>query len=252
MKQYFITVVLFILFFSPIPVFAKTTEWNLLDSGFQYTTITADQTIIHAFKVNPHNYQFRIIRANDEVFGTTAASIAKQHQALLVINGGFFNTDHKSIGLIVNQGKQLTPIHRTSWWSIFQVQKNIPTIIPPDEFKLNANIDMALQVGPRILIHGHIPTLKNRNKSRSVIGITKDGQILLILTRQKGISLTELAKRIKVPLSKGGLNCENAMALDGGHSSQLYAHINGFIFNEQNISNITNGIAIFKRPHLKK
>ncbi len=58
----------------------------------------------------------------------------------------------------------------------------------------------------------------NQRNARSAIGITRDGEIILVMAAQKpeGISLPELAKVMKQ------LGAEQALNLDGGSSSALF------------------------------
>ena len=116
---------------------------------------------------HPKKYKLRVAVASDEVKGATAEEFAKRDKALLVINGGFFTPEHRSIGLIVGDGKQLSPLHRTSWWSVFQIRGDKPTIVQPSNYRGRAGVGMALQCGPRLTIDGRIPKLKESVSKRS-------------------------------------------------------------------------------------
>ncbi|MFH1875047.1 MAG: phosphodiester glycosidase family protein [Pseudomonadota bacterium] len=232
---------------SPKPVY----HWNKLDKGVLYTKFSFEpeedrRTIIHAFQLDPNEVKFQIVLANsDQPQGETAKNMAKQEKANLVINGGFFTPEHKSIGLLVNDGKVLNPLHKTSWWSIFVLKNNQPSIVTPKEYQFSQQIQLAIQAGPRLVIDGFIPKLKEGLAARTAIGITGSGKVVLLVTDGTPISLTELAKRMKMSRYKGGLECANAMALDGGGSSQLYANIDKFEISLPGVTTVTNGIAVF-------
>jgi len=53
----------------------------------------------------------------------------------------------------------------------------------------------------------------------------------------------ELARLLKA----SPLNCTDAINLDGGSSSQLYAHINSFHLNVHGFSNVSDAIVVKKR-----
>lgn len=226
--------------------------WTELRDGLAYTEYSfsisdEEKASIHAFRVDPRKYNLRVLRAKDEKMGTTAEDLARANKALIVINGGFFTPERSSIGLIANDGKLQNPLHRTSWWSVFTIADGKPAIIKPDEFKIADNVETALQVGPRLVIAGKIPRLKENVAIRSAVGTTPDGMVTIAITSGHGISMNELARRMRDSLFEGGLGCTEAMALDGGSSSQIYAKIGKFEYSQPGLARITNGLAVFKR-----
>lgn len=226
--------------------------WAELKDGLAYTEYSfsigdKERASVHAFRIDPKKYLLRALRANDEKMGATAEDLAKANKALIVINGGFFTPEHTSIGLIANDGKLENPLHKTSWWSVFAITDGKPAIMKPDEFKLADNVEMALQVGPRLVIAGKIPKIKENVAIRSAVGITPDGLVTIAITSGYGISMNELARRMRDSLFEGGLGCTDAMALDGGGSSQIYAKIGKFEYFQPGLARVTNGLAVFKR-----
>jgi len=235
-------------FASPKPAYV----WNELRDGFYYTTYSfsvgeKERASIHVFRIDPKKFKMEVLRAPDEKTGSTAKELANGSKSLLVVNGGFFTPEHRSIGLIVNKGKQISPLHRTSWWSVFAIRNGVPAILRPNQFKLSKNVEVALQVGPRLVVNGKIPKLKESVATRSAIGITGDGMVTIAITSGQGISMNELARRMARSSFQGGLGCPNAMALDGGSSSQIYAKIGKFVYSQPGLAKITNGLAVFPK-----
>lgn len=256
MKLRFIIITLFI---ALIPVQCTGTPkgaytWNrLAAAGIEYATYSfaiseSERATVHAFRIDPAKYDLRVAIASDEVKGTSARALAKRDKALLVINGGFFTPEHKSIGLIVNKGKQLRALHNTSWWSVFQIRKGKPSIVRPGDYKPGKDVDMAIQCGPRLTVDGRIPKLKEGVSKRSAIGIARDGKVIIAITEGYGISMHELAERMGGSPWKGGLGCPNSMALDGGRSSQLFAKVGDFALSIDGMARITNGVAVMQKP----
>ncbi len=235
------------IFASPKPAYS----WNKLAQGVLYAKYTFvpeqdKRTIVHAFQLDPTKVKLRIVTANSSSSqGETVKAMAKQAKANLVINGGFFTPEHKSIGLMINKGKVLNSLHKTSWWSIFVLKNNKATIIRPKDYKFSKKIQMAIQAGPRLVVNGHIPKHKKGKATRTAIGIDKFGKIILVVTDGSSITLNKLANKMKESRYNGGLECKYAMALDGGGSSQLYADIGDFELFLPGVSTIPNGLAVF-------
>jgi uncharacterized protein YigE (DUF2233 family) len=224
--------------------------WTKLGEGFYYATYSfaiaeTERATMHAFEIDLARFRVGIITAADEATGASAAELATQSKALLVINGGFFTPEHRSIGLLVRDGKQLNPAHNTSWWSIFAIRNGKPAIAMPREFTMGPDVSMAIQAGPRLVIDGAIPKLKESVAARSAIGITRDGKVVIAITSGVGISMKELAKRMSASRYEGGLECPNAMALDGGSSSQLYVKVGAFERSLEGLARVTNGVGVF-------
>lgn len=222
--------------------------WNQLAEGLHYAkhsfSAGVGQTTIHAFQVDPKGYRIAVATAEVEALGATAAELARKEGAAIVINGGFFTPEHRSIGLIVKGGRELNPIHRTSWWSIFAMSGDRAMIMTPKEFKSAKDVAAALQAGPRLVVDGAVPRLKEGEAARSAVGITGDGKVVLAVTQGASVSMSELARRMGATRFDGGLECPNAMALDGGGSSQLYAKVKRFELSIPGIARVTNGLAV--------
>jgi uncharacterized protein YigE (DUF2233 family) len=226
--------------------------WSVLTDGFLYATFSvgaSDEAVvkIHAFQIDPAKFRLDVVTADDEKSGANAEGLAKANKAMLVINGGFFTPDHRSIGLIVKGGKETSPIHHTSWWSIFTLEGDAPRILKPNQFIRREGTSMALQAGPRLVIDGQIPKLKEGIAARSAVGITSDGKVVIAITSGMGMSMDEIARRMSLSRWQGGLECKDAMALDGGSSSQLYAKLGKFELNLSGVTLVTNGLAVFER-----
>lgn len=217
--------------------------WKKIDEGLHYSKIHGTDVV----QIDPKQFKFAILTTQAYGLQTaTVENLAKASGALLAINGGFFNPERESLGLIVNAGKRINPLHTSPWWAIFQIQNQEASIFPYRFFQLRSNIEMALQVGPRLLVKGSIPKLKPSLARRSGIGIQKGGNVILATTDLE-ISLQDFAKLFQTSLEQGGFGCMDALNLDGGGSTQLYINWQGFQKNIRGTSFIPNAIAIFKR-----
>lgn len=239
--------ILFLLF-SATPVMAD--NWRKLTPGIEYLDLGANLLTpwshIHVFRVNLKNYRLDLVMANFlSQPHASADEFAQYSKALLTINGGFFDHNHHPLGLRIGNQQQYNPLKHISWWGIFYIQNKKPYISGLSKFKNSHHqlIDFAVQSGPRLLINGHIPTLKPGRAERSALGISSDGRVIILVTDNAPLTTTALAELMQFP----PLNCINALNLDGGNSSQLYADLNSFQLNVHGFSNVSDAIVVKPR-----
>jgi len=218
--------------------------WKTIDTGLSYTKVES----VHVFQIDPKKFRLSVMTAKDlGEKDTTAAMIAKKSKAVLVVNGGFFSPEHKSLGLLMRDGKTINPIHPTSWWAVFQMNNEKASIVTPRYFNSNSNVEMALQVGPRLVVNGAIPKLKPSLARRSGIGIKNNGNLIIAVSDNNQVSMENFAILFQKSEAKGGLECTDALNLDGGGSSQLYFNWNGFKLDVSGVSRIANAITVAPR-----
>jgi exopolysaccharide biosynthesis protein len=160
-------------------------------------------------------------------------SLAKRNNAIVAINGTFFDaytkSDYKTpYGYLVSGGKMLKN-SSGDLRTIFTYDKNhLAALIPGQDFKavFAANaMEGGLQAGPRLLTDGKIslnvqaegfkdPKILTGGGARSAIGLTRDHKLILLTTG--GATIPQLAEIMKQA------GAYQAMNLDGGASSGLY------------------------------
>lgn len=218
--------------------------WKKLDNGLDYalidySTTSEQEALVHIIRIDPSKFDLRILRSKNEALGSTVKELAKENRAIIAINGGFFDNNHRSIGLLVQDGEIINKMHNTSWWSIFLVSEGSAAIKVPREFISAENIKMAVQAGPRLIVNGTVPKLKDNFPAyRSAIGIDDSGKILIVATDTM-LDLRDFASALRK-------FSNNAMALDGGSSTQLFADYKGFKLSVGTNSAVTNAIGVFK------
>jgi len=222
--------------------------WRQLDKGIEYQDLDRSYLTpwshIHAFRINLQSSQLGLVMAKDLAGQHASATEYAEHSnALITINGGFFDKNYQALGLRISNGKQHSPLKKISWWGVFYVKNNKAYVSGVRQFSADKNIDFAVQSGPRLLINGQIPSLKPGRAERSALGITKDGQVIILVTDNSPISTGELADILKAP----PLNCVNALNLDGGSSSQLHAKIQSFGLDVHGFSNVSDAIIVKAR-----
>ncbi len=144
----------------------------------------------------------------------------KANKALAAVNGGFFDAQDKPLGLRASGGKRLSVLHGKMWGVFFtRGSKSHPQaqIMPTEKFVWKSDMREAVQCGPRLVENGKVLKLKFQWARRTGMGIQRDGKVVIAVA-DSDVSLPEWAKFWAAP---AGLNCRDALNLDGGPSSQL-------------------------------
>lgn len=229
-----------------------TTQWQEVATGIAYTHKINSKNnrlgYIHIFKINLQKNALELAFAQDDLFPAEMVKwLAKKNQALLAVNGGFFTSSWKPIGLRIQNGRMRSPLQPTRWWHVFYLKKNIPYITPEKDYHPDPDITLAVQGGPRLLMNGQIPHLKPGKAERTAIGITRHGEIILLATENWPFATADLARIFQAPESQGGLDCIQALNLDGGSSTQLYANIGKLQLDISSLALITDILYVTAR-----
>lgn len=227
------------------------TQWQNLANGIDYTNISVNSTggKIHAFKIDLKQYKLSLARAPD--FGSKSANVASlaiHSGGIIAINGGFFDPFHTPLGLRIENGQLLNPIRPISWWGIFYTLSNKHAYMASmKNFTLNPNIEFAIQSGPRLVVNGTIPQLKDSYAARSALCIDQQGKVIIAITESVAITPEIFAELLKQSPAQNGLGCYNALNLDGGSSSQIYAAIGSFHLMIPSFSNVADAVVVVPR-----
>lgn len=215
-------------------------EWKGLESGLEYRR--SDNGHAYFFRIDPRKFRFNILLASDfRASVMTSDMYREKNGAVLVINGGFFDEYYKSLGLLMRQGKIENPLRQTSWgvFSLGGKTGHEPLIQATRDWRPEG-AQLAIQVGPRLLVDGKIPHFKETIASRrSAIGITGDGFVEIAIS-DTPVTLQEWAEEMQK-------DCVQAMNLDGGGSSQLSVAHPALSFNIVGATGVPNAVAVLRR-----
>jgi len=233
--------------------YSADSSWQKIDEGFEFRSLEINGGPYQSFiklkilRIELDKFQVRIL--DSRAFGMNRMEIkelAKKSQALAAINGGFFFPDSKPIGLLIVDGYEVNPLRKADW-GIFLIQDNQARIIHTREFRAAKNITQALQVGPRLVVKGRELRMKKQVARRSALGITPKKQVILLNTEDTEVLAQDLARIFYLPESQGGLECQDAISLDGGPSAQMFVEYRSLKIDIPGGWGIPNGIGVFPR-----
>jgi len=170
---------------------------------------------------------------------------------LFATNGGMFDSALKPVGLYVEQGRELVHVNTKSGYGNFHMKPNgifyiaagRAAVVETQAFvKQHPQADVATQSGPMLVINGRLHSRFDRGsrslKARNGVGVRADGKVIFAIS-QGEVSFDAFAR-----LFRDGLNCPNALFLDGGSASSLYAPS---VASHGNILSLGPMLAVFER-----
>lgn len=183
-------------------------------------------------KVAPDSVELVWTDSNGEQLRTfpAAAKYLKEtgRTPLALMNGGIFEPSEIPSGLLVQSNEVLRPVNRREGSGNFYLKPNGIFLVgsqgaaviatgewPPE----GVDVRCAVQSGPLLLRHGKVhPQFNADSNSRLIrngVGVTKEGEVVLIVTDSESTKLPnlyEFAQQFK------RLGCDDALFLDGNVS----------------------------------
>ena len=198
-----------------------------------WATLTPGAEHVHVDDGNIDLFRFDLtrFRADVAVPGAggpmTAAELRREAGAALVVNGGFFDTDGRSLGLRVASGRQIIKLRAVVDWGVLVIRDGRADIVHSRDFAaaaaaVNPPVTAAIQVGPRILVDGKPPPLKPQAARRTAVALDQSGRFLTIVVARARIEAGALARTLE------RLGFHRALMLDGGPSTQLSVQLAAF------------------------
>ena len=149
---------------------------------------------------------------------------------LFATNAGMFDPALKPVGLYVEQGQELVHVSTRSGYGNFHMKPNGVFYISGERaavaetrafLKQRPQADLATQSGPMLVINGRLHPRFDRSstslKARNGVGVRANGKVIFAIS-QAEVSFDAFAR-----LFRDGLNCPDALFLDGGSAASLYS-----------------------------
>ena len=224
-------------------------HWEQVAPGIEYRDLSPNPLIpwahVHVFRINLKEQELDLVTARE--LSRPHASVeemAIHDQALIAINGGFFDTEFRPLGLRVGHNHRYSPIKPISWWGVFYIKRKRPHLAKMSQYtQRDRTVDFAIQSGPRLLVDGKPPKLKPGLAERTALGITKDKHVIMLVTENAPMTTTALALMMK----SFPLYCEQALNLDGGSSTQIYAHVGPLRIHTRAAAGVSDAVVVKPR-----
>jgi phosphodiester glycosidase len=163
------------------------------------------------------------LRVIDNPDGQSLGAAMKREKFVCGVNGGYFDTEFKPIGLRVADGTTFSPLRRARLITgiLLQSDRGID-VVRVSEFSRTKKIVAAIQSGP-FLVEGN-KRIRGLNDSqvarRTFAGITMNDRAFLGVCSD--VSLAELANIVATSPIVADSKIRRAMNLDGGSSSAFW------------------------------
>jgi uncharacterized protein YigE (DUF2233 family) len=113
--------------------------------------------------------------------------------------------------------------------------------------------ELAFQSGPVIVEPSGVMGVYRNDYlrlNRSAIGVSGKRIVLAVIKgeRGSGLSLYEFAEFCRAPVEQGGADCDAALNLDGGASTQTFFRFDGITAGVEGLWAINSAIVVKRRP----
>jgi uncharacterized protein YigE (DUF2233 family) len=139
------------------------------------------------------------------------------------VNGGYFDPEDAPIGLLVSEGRVLSPLRKAKLLTgVLWTTQNQIDIVRATHFTMNKKVRSARQCGPLLVERGvAVPGLNDtRPARRTFAGVDGEGRALLGVS--SSVTLGQLSRILSLPNLVGKMKISRALNLDGGSSSAFW------------------------------
>ena len=224
---------LFLLIFPVTLAVSAHAEWQILSAesepgrpGIEHRHIVVEDAVAGqrvTFDVAVFSAKLAALRVVDNPDGQGLATVMKQEKYACGVNGGYFDTEFKPIGLRVTDARTFSPLRRARLITgiLLQSDRGID-VVRISEFSHSKKIIAAVQSGPFLVeANKRIRGLNGSQVARrtfAAIG-TNDHAFLGFCSE---VSLAELANILATAPLAADSKIRRAMNLDGGSSSAFW------------------------------
>ncbi|MEA2237933.1 MAG: hypothetical protein QOC81_2657 [Thermoanaerobaculia bacterium] len=208
-------------------------DWTAIVPGLDYQEFLEGNTDIHVARVDLSNDDLMVISTRPSDKGTKVSDYAKRNNALVAINGDYFDDKFNPVGLTIGPCGQWPHTKDTSREGVLAIgahRANVRTqsevMDPPEDWIETALSGWPLLVRKCTPLGASLPGSAGFTRSphpRTAVGVSKDGKTLYLLVADgrranvPGMTLAELAT-----FMSDRLDACWAMNLDGGGSSAMW------------------------------
>jgi uncharacterized protein YigE (DUF2233 family) len=190
--------------------------WNRVSAGAEHLHLAEMDAELFRFDLKMFRVEV-VVPGRDR--RQTAPALRKQHDAVLAVNGGFFDTDARPLGLRVSAKRTVIGLRPRVDWGVLALRGDQAAIVHSREYVPDDRVTDAVQVGPRLLVDGRPLPLKPQSARRTAVALDRSGRFLTIVATRQRVEAVALARAL------ANMGFDRALMLDGGPSTQLSAAI---------------------------
>jgi len=192
------------------------------------------------------SFRLKVVDQNDEPWSDLEDVMARGN-FLAGVNGGYFDPEHRPIGLLIVDGKMIAPLQKARLLSgvLSSTGKKVQ-ISRVSEFSMSQKPDTAVECGPMILdsgrsVHG-LESTKGARRTFAAVG--GDKAALGFCSDVTLADLSEILAIVSIP----ELKIQRALNLDGGSSSAFwFRRANGSPFSIAEMKPVRDFVAVVPR-----
>jgi uncharacterized protein YigE (DUF2233 family) len=182
---------------------------------------TGERAQLHFAIFDSNKTMLRMIDQPDE--RRDLASAMSSGQYLAGVNGGYFDPDYQPVGLLVSDGRTITPFRRARLLSgVLSVVNGRIRLQRASEFSMKGKVSEAVQCGPFLVDHGKSVIGLDESRSARRTFVAAGSANVIALGYSSSLSLAELSRVLTSGKITDNLRIDRAMNLDGGSSSAFW------------------------------
>ncbi len=170
-------------------------------------------------------FNFNVILNRDHEF-SSVKEVALQKDANAAINGGYFDSDQSPIGLLISEGKLITPLQRSRLLSgVFLIKDYRPELRRVQESVAIKGVREAIQCGPFLVDNKQTVAGLNADRVAARSFIFNCGESFWGFGICRSLSLAAMGNCLNELPIVPGRKIVRALNLDGGTSTAFFARI---------------------------
>jgi uncharacterized protein YigE (DUF2233 family) len=213
--------------------------WQPVAPGAETLTVEDGGASVQMVRFDLQKFRPEVVVTGGD--GETATALRRGRSAVAAINGGFFDTGRRPLGLRIAGGRTAVPLRRGVDWGVLVLRPGRAQIVHSREFRPDPRIDGAIQVGPRLLSGGKPLRLKPQVARRTAVALDRSGRYLTLVAVSSGIAAGRLAGLL------ADLGFHAALLMDGGASTQMSVELGGLKVDVPGMYGVPDALVVRRR-----
>lgn len=177
------------------------------------------------------------------------AGVMEKNQALAGVNGGYFDPEDAPLGLLVSEGRTISPLRKAKLLTgVLTATATRVDIVRASRFAMSIKIKAARQCGP-LLVERSAPIAglnATRPARRTFAAVDGSGRAALGVS--SALSLAQLGQVLSLTNPAGKMKIVRALNLDGGSSSAFWFAREEGAFSFRELKTVRDFIALLPPP----